>query len=179
MSMQGHSMQCHEVHELVAGWLDDELSPGQAELMAQHLERCEACAELVQTLSRQELSPPPAPDTASPGFWEPLEDRLGQELEAVLAERTAEPPAPPPWHRELRLRPVQALLYAAVLLLAMGFAGLQSWRASTTAEELAELQSELDRFERIHAQPAQALPLEAYPVAVFPTAGHTPHRGSL
>lgn len=168
------SMECHEVHDLVAGWLDDELSPGQAELMAQHLERCEACAELVARLDGQDLRPPPAPDTEAPGFWAAMDARLAAEHEAVLAERARPAPPTPAWRRELRLRPPQVLALAAVMLLSLGVAGLQSWRASQARAEVAALQSELDRRERLDARPDQLLPVEAYQVSV-----HTPYRGSL
>lgn len=176
------SMECHEVHDLVAAWLDDELSPGQRELMDRHLERCEACAGLVAALAEQDLRPPPAPDTAAPGFWDALEARLAAE-QAVSAEAGPVPAAAAPSSAAsssmLQLRPVVVALYAALLLLSLGFAGFQSWRVAASTSQVQALQVELDHYQRLEARSQPNLPVEAVPIETMPVAVHTPYRGSL
>lgn len=170
------AMECSEVRDRVAGWLDDELSPGELELMGQHLERCEACAQLVAALSEQDLAPPPVPELDGEAFWAPMDAALARELDAAQAAREVAPAAPAaaPWRRPVLLHPAVVALYAALLLLSLGFAGVQSWRAGATAQQVEALQGELDRYQRLSARPEGALPVETWSVAV-----HTPHRGSL
>ncbi len=168
-------MDCEEVRERIAGWLDGELSPGEAELFGRHLARCTGCTAEVERVEEQSFARPPLPDTDREGFWDQLDLAAHRELDRVTAEAAqASAQPPPPWRRELRLGPVQALAAAALLIAALGAATVQTVRAAQAQAALAELQVELDRQDRLAASPGSELPIEPYTVSV-----HTPFRGSL
>lgn len=153
-------MDCQSTRELMAGWIDEQLSPGQHELMAEHLVRCPACSALLEAMETQDLRPP-RHVIHVPGLWDRMDQALAAELEQAEAE--AEPPAAPavvvppqPWR--LQVGWPTALLYAALLTLAVGW-GLHTQQAlQSSRAETAALQRELEREKRLASQPTSPPP---------------------
>lgn len=171
-------MACHEVADRMAGWLDGELSPGEAELFARHVDACPRCADALRLLETQRFDPPRLlVDPSRPGFWDGMDRALDQEwalVEAEQAARRIRPPTGPWWRRELRLSGATAVAFAAALLLSLGLA---LWQAQALAEQgqaLSRVEAQLEREQRLAATPRAAPPVE--PVGL---AAHTPFRGSL
>lgn len=167
-------LSCPEIEDRVAPWLDEELAPAEAELVAAHLEGCAACAELVARLDGQRFERPRLAEVEAPAFWARMDEALGVEVtrwEAALA--TSAPKAAPWWRRELR---VSALAAAAALALIGGLAGALAWQATEAAAgraELAAVRAELE------AQAAQARPEPVLPREPMVLVSHTPFHGRL
>lgn len=171
-------MACHEVADRMAGWLDGELSPGEAELFARHVDGCPACRHTLRTLEAQRFEAPRlAVDPGRPGFWDGMDRALDQEwarLDARQAETATGAAAGPWWRRELRLSAGAAVALAAAVVLTTG---ISLWQAQALARQeraLAEVEARLEREQRLAATPRPSLPVE--PVGL---AAHTPFRGSL
>lgn len=165
-------MSCQDVRDRFAPWLDQELSPGDEELCAQHLHGCEACATELSRLDGQRFFPPELPDLEGPDFWGPMDRALDGAWGGLQPDRAA--PTPPWWRKERRLSGTQALALAVAMLLAIGLAAAQSWQLAEVNARADALQARLDREARLSAVPGPALPLEPHAVAA-----HTPFRGSL
>lgn len=170
-------MDCHEVEDRMAAWLDAELSPGEAELIARHLEHCPACAATMRRMEAQAFPRLHLPDVGAPGFWDRMDAVLDREQERRV-EAEAAPAARAAsggWLRgEVRLPRATLLAYAALLVLAVGVAAWQGARATMATSSLAELELRVEREQRLAASPRAELPVE--PVGL---AAHTPFRGSL
>jgi anti-sigma factor RsiW len=111
-------MDCATLRERVAPLLDGELEPDELDEAAEHLERCEECAALVERLAEVPVELASSRVPIQPDFWDAM-DR------ALAAEATR---APGPldrargWFRgELRITRGAALLYLLVLGLAFGW----------------------------------------------------------
>ncbi|MCK6504862.1 zf-HC2 domain-containing protein [Myxococcota bacterium] len=171
-------MTCQEAADRMAGWLDGELSPGEAELFARHLDRCPGCSATLRLLEGQRFAAPRLRvDPAVPGFWDGMDRALDREWARLEAGAVAGPSAAlagPWWRRELRLPASAALALAVAFVLT---AGLSLWQAQALArqgQELAQVEARLDRELRLAATPRASPPVE--PVGLV---AHTPFRGSL
>lgn len=167
-------MDCHEIGDRMAAWLDAELSPGEAELFARHVEGCEACEGLLRRMEAQRFVRPALPDPEALGHWARLDAAVAAEWRRQELERPPALRAAPWWRRELRLPGLAAGAYAAVLLLALGLAGWQTARLTQAETAVAQAEALLQREQRLAARPGAALPVE--PVGLV---SHTPYRGSF
>lgn len=109
-------MNCEELRECVAPFLDGELEPPRLEAAAEHLEECDDCAALVERLATVPLRPVAPRAPAEPEFWEAM-DR-------ALAAEAKRPPGPVERVRgwlgaELRVSRGAAMVY--LLLLGLAF----------------------------------------------------------
>jgi anti-sigma factor RsiW len=169
-------MDCQTVQDLSIAFLEGELSPGETDQVAEHLEICEACAERLALFDEQSedlaaLPPPPDPRLQQPGFWDRMDAALAEEAAHALA-----PPAPPVpvWRRPLKVSPLGLVAYAAALLLAVTWGWLQHQDAQQAAAHAASLETELEQERRLAAQPPTPVRVEQYrPVS------YTPRRGTF
>lgn len=138
-------MSCIDVRDRLVAWQDEELSPGETVLVAEHLDGCAACRDQERGLARATPRPflqiPAAMDRAAL-------DRLHRALDVAAVT-----PAP-------RARPRPALpdlsrfAYAAILMTAIGF-GLYQWSSARRLE--AELASRIET-----PVPSAAIPGDQY-----------------
>lgn len=169
-------MDCQTVQDLSIAFLEGELSPGESELVGEHLELCEACAERLALLDEQSddlaaLPPPPDPRLDQPGFWDRMDGALAKEAEHALAPP---PPPVPLWRRPLQVSPLGLIAYAAALALAVGWGWLQQQEAVHATAQAEALGAELEQERRLAAQPPTPVRVEQYrPVS------YTPRRGTF
>ncbi|NOY26636.1 MAG: zf-HC2 domain-containing protein [Oligoflexia bacterium] len=169
----------------MAAWIDAELSPGEAELFAQHLERCPDCALMTRRMEAQVFPPIAVVDTAVPGFWDAMDEGLAMAGSSALrgtlrsAQDSPQPggvaaTAPGLLRRNLRLPGVAAFLYAALLVLAVGLAAVQSVRAANADAARLAMEQSLERQQRLSA--TASLDVSVEPVGLV---AQGPFRGSL
>jgi anti-sigma factor RsiW len=84
-------MDCAKLRERIAPLLDGELEPAEERAAHVHLERCPACAALVERAAVVPLPAPATPMAEDPEFWVAMDRALDEE-----AQR------PPPWTGRLR-----------------------------------------------------------------------------
>lgn len=168
-------LDCQDIAERVAPWLDQQLSPGETELMERHLDGCAACRDRIERVAEQRFERPRLALIEAPGFWEAMDGRIAGEHERLLDERAAAGPSSAPWwKREVRLSRASI---AAAAALALTMAGLSTWQAARVVQAdaaLASVQQELERERRLSASREPSLPRE--PVVLV---SHLPYRGSL
>ncbi len=162
-------MDCQSAMDQMAGWVDDQLSPGEQELFAEHIHRCSACRDHAEALATQPLhfpAPPPLPAA----MWAHMDAALSAEL-----DRTASAPPPlTPWHhRRLQVSAPALLLYAALLLLTVSWGAYTHQQLQASEETATILRAELSREKRLAAQPSN-LPLQGYRLATS-----SPNRGTF
>lgn len=106
-------MNCDGVRDLLSAYLDGELSPGELLRVEQHLRRCHACADEVDSL-RQTIALVNSLDEVEvpASFHVGLHERLVA-LGPPAAARRA--PSAPSWQRNVRRWAVPAVAAAAVL----------------------------------------------------------------
>ena len=166
-------MDCRTAEDLMAGLIDDELSPGHHALLEEHLQHCSACSELLSQIAAQPLAPPPMPPMGE-DFWSKMDRVLVDEIEQSQRDvDTAQdaPPAP-------KWRPSPALIfYAATLMLALGWGLYSNQQLQISQEETSMLRDALDRERRLSVQPA-SVPVRL-PGSGYQFANHTPSRGTF
>lgn len=134
-------MRCAWVEQRLVAWRDDELSPGEATFVMEHVDRCPACAALDARLQDATPDPwlAPPPDVLA---------RMHAALDAAIErESNAEATRPAPrsvvnasrigrWARWLRrdrdLSNASAIGYVALLAACFGW-GLSNWMAIETS----------------------------------------------
>src|SRR5688500_14121959 len=88
-------MDCRDAADLMAPWADGQLSPGEEELLEQHLRRCRACQARAEAIAAQEIRPPKVvplrPDT-----WARMDGALAAELDRMDEQPGALPATPRP-----------------------------------------------------------------------------------
>lgn len=169
-------MDCQTVRDLSIAFLEGELSTGQTDQVAEHIEMCERCAARLAQLDEQgpdlsALPPSLDPRLGQPGFWDRMEAAVAAEADEVLAP----PPPPVPfWRRPLRVSPLGLLAYAAALVLAVGWGWLQQQDAALATAQAEAMREALQQERRLAAQPPTPVRVEQYrPVS------YTPRRGTF
>lgn len=124
-------MRCRHVHERLVAYQDRELAPAEHTRVQEHLDGCEACAQLEQRL--RQVTPKAFLDLEpSASQWAALDERLDQEWDRVERSPRLRTSA---WHwvwEEARLPPGAVVAYAAMLFLAVAW-GAKNWY---TAQQL-------------------------------------------
>ena len=167
----------------MAGWVDDQLSPGERELMVAHLQRCESCRRRATAMADQTIAHP-AVHIHPSDFWDRMDAALQDEQDKCPPEDRRVARASMLWKR-VQLSPVVMLTYAAILICALGW-GLYSHTTLKEARaEAASLQTELERKRRLTGQPVLASPkgYQTQPVLANPKGYRTQqnrnNRGTL
>ena len=150
-------MDCQTASEWMAGWVDEQLSPGERELMADHLQRCPSCRQRARAMARQAIAPPTT-HILHPDFWDRMDAALGEAQDSLQPAPAPAPASVSLLQQRFQLSPVVMLTYAAVLICALGW-GLYSHTTLQEARaEAASLQTELERERRLTGQPVLASP---------------------
>ena len=166
-------MDCRTAEDLMAGLIDDELSPGHHALLKEHLQHCSACGELLERLAAQPLAPP-AMSPMGEAFWAKMDRTIADEFEQSEQDFAVEQLASP----ASKWRPSPALIfYAATLMLALGWGLYSNHQLQISKEETAMLRDSLDRERRLSVQPASG-PVQL-PGSGYQFANHTPSRGTF
>ncbi|MFT5680663.1 MAG: anti-sigma factor RsiW [Myxococcota bacterium] len=169
-------MDCRTAEDLMAGLIDDELSPGHHAQLEEHLQHCHACAGLLEQLTEQQLSPPPMSPMGD-DFWAKMDGVLSATLDGALEEAPEEAKAEAPAQRSWRPSP-SLLFYAATLMFALGWGLYSQQQLQVSQEETAMLQDILARERRLSVQPV-VLPMSLPGTGGYKFATHTPSRGTF
>lgn len=111
-------MNCDGVSSLLSAYLDGELSPGELLRVEEHLRRCHACADEVDSLRQTVALVASLEEVEVPAsFQVQLHDRLVAAGSPMAAVRRA--PAVPSWQRNVRRWAVPAAAAAAALAIGM------------------------------------------------------------
>jgi anti-sigma factor RsiW len=154
-------MDCRQVNERTAPYLDGELAPGEGQQVEEHLTRCPACAALVEALAAQPLGPARPPEAIDETTWGAMDRVLARELD----RKGAAGGRPRFWQREFAVRGSTAFGYAAALALSILW-GVHSHREAAAVErEAADLAAALERERREPADPTAVLPPPDYDLA--------------
>ena len=140
-------MDCRTAEDLMAGFIDDELSPGHRALLEEHLQHCPACTVLLDQLVAQPLAPPSMPPMDN-AFWAKMDHVLAEEITQSEQDSDDAPaPAAPAW------RPSAALIfYAATLMLALSWGLYSNLQLQISQEETSMLRDALDRERRLSGE---------------------------
>jgi len=165
-------MDCRTAEDLMAGLIDDELSPGHHALLKDHLQHCNACTNLLEQLTDQPLNPPPMSPMGA-DFWAKMDGALSEVLSEQAQEDAREDaPVSESW------RPSPALIfYAATLMFALSWGLYSQHQLQISLEETAMLQDTLARERRLSVQPI-SIPV-TLPGRGYQFANHTPSRGTF
>ena len=127
---------CRDVELCAAALLDAQLSPAEEELVEEHLEHCDACAEMIDAMDAQRLKPPRLQILQENDYWEEMDAVLQAELDKAELEQP-------------KLSKQSIVLYAAILLLTV----LWGWHHRQRAMHLERIvytqQQTLEQLERV------------------------------
>jgi anti-sigma factor RsiW len=127
---------CRDVEICAAALLDEQLSPAEEEMVAEHLDRCDACADMIDAMDAQRLKPPRLQILQDNDYWEEMDAVLQAELDKAESEQP-------------KLSKQSMFLYAAVLLLTL----LWGWHHRQRALHLERIvftqQQTLEQLERV------------------------------
>ena len=128
---------CREVEACAAALLDAQLSPAEEEMVEEHLERCDRCADLIDAMDAQRIKPPRIQLIQQNDYWEDMDAVLQSELDR--AETDAQSP----------VSKQKSLFYAAVLLLTAMWGWHHKQRANHLERIVYTQQQTLEQLERI------------------------------
>jgi hypothetical protein len=128
MKAEAHKLTCWDIQERLVPFQDGELAPSELELVAEHLDGCDGCADLERRLDR--ATPRPTL-LIPPRVHEELQHRVAEAVDRAWETTTWEPPTlTQRWRRWLaRDRDVTTstmLAYAAMLLVVSTW-GMGNW----------------------------------------------------
>lgn len=167
-------MDCTDIADRLAPFIEGELSPGETTLVETHLDHCVPCQARCEAMADQDFGGVVRiAGSEHPAFWA----RLDQAVDQAWTQR--EHSAAPPPRDSLRsgrveLRRTTLLLYAAGLALTMAWGAGQWVRADRAEASLATRDAQFDRADRLAAAP----PAE-WRVDQLALSNYTPHRGTF
>ena len=127
---------CRDVEMCAAALLDAQLSPAEEEMVEEHLEHCDACAEMISAMDAQRLKPPRLQILQENDYWEEMDAVLQAELDKAELDQP-------------KLSTQSIFLYVAVLLLTV----LWGWHHRQRAIHLERIvytqQQTLEQLERV------------------------------
>ncbi|MHB0958845.1 MAG: anti-sigma factor family protein [Pirellulaceae bacterium] len=128
-------MNCSEIHELLSGYLDGELSGDVTAKIREHLAGCDTCAQELDGFKRlSQLASGLRTLSPSDGMWDELERKLADTSAASFARAAT-------WMRMSS----RSLAIAATLLVAVGL-GLLGLRAVHMAQHEAQLAAVIGQY---------------------------------
>lgn len=166
-------MNCGQVTERLAAYLDGQLAPAEAEQLADHLHGCTPCHQICDAMMAQDFAPMSAQEMAdgcgADGFWDAMDTALEAELCAMSPKsHSAQGGA------RMGLPLTVAVAYAAAFLLAVAW-GYQHMERADSAEAAAQsLQEQLEQERRLAADPPTVPGVPAYRPVVY-----TPQRSTF
>ena len=78
---------CRDVEICAAALLDAQLSPAEEEMVEEHLQHCDACAEMIDAMAAQRLKPPRLQLLQENDYWEEMDAVLQAELDKAELEQ--------------------------------------------------------------------------------------------
>lgn len=127
---------CRDVELCAAALLDAQLSPAEEEMVEEHLEHCDACAEMIDAMDAQRLKPPRLQILQENDYWEEMDAVLQEELDKAELDQP-------------KLSTQALLLYVTILLLTV----LWGWHHRQRAIHLERIvytqQQTLEQLERV------------------------------
>ena len=128
---------CRDVELCAAAYLDAQLSPAEEEMVEEHLERCDACAEMIDAMDAQRLKPPRLQLLQENDYWEEMDAVLQEELDRAELEQ------------QPKISKQSMVIYAAILILTV----LWGWHHRQRAIHLERIvytqQQTLEQLERV------------------------------
>ena len=166
-------MNCGQVTERLAAYLDGQLAPAEAEQVAEHLHGCTHCHQICDAMMAQDFAPLSAQEKAdgcgSDGFWDAMDTALESELSAMTPKRQSAQGG-----ARMGLPMTVAVAYAAAFLLAVAW-GYQHMERADSAEAAAQvLQQQREQEQRLAADPPTVTGVPAYRPVVY-----TPQRSTF
>lgn len=128
---------CREVEACAAALLDEQLSPAEEEMVEEHLERCDTCADLIDAMDAQRIKPPRIQLIQENDYWEDMDAVLQSELDRADANSQS------PVSKQM------ILFYAAVLLLTIMWGWHHKQRANHLERIVYTQQQTLEQLERV------------------------------
>jgi anti-sigma factor RsiW len=156
-----NSMNCQQMEELLADYLQNALSPGQAAEVEQHCEHCANCAQDIVMWKKLATLPHETPSTE----WRQRFDAMLHAYSATTAEIAASrrstannaaaqsTTAKPSWNFEWLRSPLGAVAWSAALLLIGLYAGthLSNRTKTEPSDEIASLHAEVTSMRQLVA----------------------------
>ncbi len=128
-------MNCSEIHELLSGYLDGELSGDVTAKIREHLAGCDTCVQELDGFKRlSQLASGLRTLSPSDGMWDELERKLGDTSAASFA-----------WPASWMRMSSRSLAIAATLLVAVGL-GWLGLRAVHMAQHEAQLAAVIGQY---------------------------------
>ena len=141
--MQKWCIPCEVVREKAAAWLEEELSPAETDMIAEHLDKCEECVAFFHSLEQIDLTPPKLRFTTSDDYWQSMDKVLSHEIDVQEKGGKSKPYVM--WE-------FWVLAASALLILSWG---IYQYQQVSALEQLVESQQrDLERLQRTYAQPA-------------------------
>ena len=143
-------MECEQIAQLLADYLQGEVRPDQQHDVEAHLKQCASCADEVALWEKLSFLPVEQPSPASRVRFEAM-------LQAYRAGRSSEPKGNAPWRARLSswnsfgwLRsPLGRVAWSASLLAIGFFSGLYLANSRSSSQDLAAMQSELANMKQV------------------------------
>ena len=139
--MQNWCIPCEIVRDRSAAWLDDELSPAETDVIAEHLEKCKECSTLYEQLSLIDIKPPKLRVVANDNYWAAMDRELSKAMDDAGTPRKQVFPA---W---------QVIALAACLILSIFWGYQQNMQVVELEQVIHNQQKDIERMQRISAQP--------------------------
>ena len=167
-------MNCGQVTERLAAYLDGQLAPADAEHLAEHLHGCTPCHQICDAMMTQDFAPLSAEEMeagcSADGFWDAMDTALESELSGLSAQGARSGMG----GARMGLPVTVAVAYAAAFLLAVAW-GYQHMERADSAEAAAQLlQEQLEQERRLAADPPAVPGVPAYRPVVY-----TPQRSTF
>lgn len=127
---------CRDIEVCAAALLDEQLSPAEEEMVEEHLNHCDACADMIDAMDAQRLKPPRLQILQDNDYWEEMDAVLQAELDRAEVE-------PPKISRNM------LFIYAAALLLTLVWGWYHRQRAIHLERIVYTQQQTLEQLERV------------------------------
>jgi anti-sigma factor RsiW len=167
-------MDCTDIADRLAPFLDGELSPGETTLVGTHLDHCVPCQARCEAMAEQDFGGVVRiAGSEHPEFWA----RLDETVDHAWAQRERAPSPPPRTslsRRRIEVRLTTLLLYAAGLALTLAWGAGQWVRADRAVADLVARDAQFARADRLAAEPPADWQIDQLALT-----NYTPHRGTF
>ena len=127
---------CRDVEMCAAALLDEQLSPAEEEMVAEHLKHCDTCAEMIDAMDAQRIKPPRLQILQENDYWEEMDAVLQAELDKADLDQ-------PKFSKQ------SMFLYVAILLLSLVWGWHHRQRAIHLERIVYTQQQTLEQLERV------------------------------
>ena len=152
-------ISCVFAQEKSSAFFDNQLSQAETELLLNHIESCESCAQIFAQLEKIDISPPKLNLATQrlfdePQYWEEMDAHINQAFEE---QKIQEKWAPKRWDRK-------HFVLVALLLFSVGWGWYQNSQRSGLQLVVESQQQQLDRMhQRFVNVPTESIPAQSKP----------------